>query len=96
LCINPNIKDLNIAMDTDKINWFLLSLNPNGMEILERNKNKINGIIFKNPEIFILDYKKMKENFLDTEEEIIKIILHPKRVLHNLITYNYDIEDMYI
>ncbi len=102
LSINPNInlilKDIRNQMDINKsdINWFLLSLNPGGIEIIEKHKNKINSIILKNPEIFILDYNKMKENFLDMEEEILKSVLHPKRVLYNLITYNYDIDDMFI
>jgi hypothetical protein len=44
---------------------------------------------------FQLDYKKMSINFQDMNEEILKEVLHPRRVIHNLITYNYDVDDMY-
>ena len=46
--------------------------------------------------LFELDYKKMTLNFEDMNEAIIKEVLHPRRVIYNLITYNYDVDDMYL
>ena len=41
-----------------------MSINPNAIEILENNKNKINWInISSNPSIFTYDYQKIRKNF---------------------------------
>ena len=77
-------------------NSFYLSLNPNAIDILKENKNKIHKIIYTNPGIFQLDYEEMKINFQDFEEDLIKEILKPTRVIRNLILFNYDIDDMYL
>jgi len=37
----------------------------------------------------------MRKNFEVMEEEIIKEVLKPRRVIRNLELYGYDIEDMY-
>jgi hypothetical protein len=44
---------------------------------------------------FELDYEKMKQNFLTMEEEIIKVVLHPRRVMRYLIEFNFDIDDLF-
>jgi len=59
------------------------------------NKNKIRwNILSTNPAIFELDYKKMKENFQNMEEEIIKEAYHPKRIC-KLIEAGIDIEELF-
>ena len=59
-------------------------------------QNKINWKRFsENPAIFELDYKQMRINFQDLEEEIIKEVMHPRRIFRNLELYNYDIDDMF-
>jgi hypothetical protein len=37
----------------------------------------------------------MRKNFEDMEEEILKVVLHPKRVFRYLEEFNYDVDDMY-
>ena len=49
----------------------------------------------RNKRIFKLDYEKMRKNFEDMEEEILKVVLHPKRVFRYLEEYGYDVDDMY-
>ena len=88
---NPNAIDYFRA-NPDKINWNLLSLNPNAMEILETNPTKINwtNLSFNNG-IFELDYKKMKSNNQEMEEELIKEVMKPSRVFKYYSTYpDYD------
>jgi len=95
LSSNPNAIEL-IKENLDKINWHLLSQNYNAIEILKENPEKINWhYLSSNPAIFELDYDKMKKNFEIMEEEIIKEVLKPERVIRNLELYGYDIEDMY-
>ena len=85
-------------MDKKNIDWDYLSSNPNykALEILEKNQDKINwNYLSLNPSIFILDYEAMKKNMETLEEELLQVVLHPKRVLRNLELYGYDMEDMY-
>jgi hypothetical protein len=42
-----------------------------------------------------LDYIKMRKNFENLEEEIIKEVMKPSRIIKNLELYNYDIDDMF-
>jgi len=50
LCINPNAIKL---LDSNKINWAFLSLNPNAIDLLKNNQNKIDWDKFSlNPSIF--------------------------------------------
>ena len=37
----------------------------------------------------------MQENFMDMEQELLKVILHPKKLEYYKEKYNYDLEDMY-
>ncbi len=49
-------------VNINKLNWFRLSLNPNGIELLKKNQNKIEWYYFsQNPSIFTYDYKLMKK-----------------------------------
>jgi hypothetical protein len=96
-----------LQKNIDKIDyWMHLSKNPYAITLFENeneNKNENNknkkyihwSLLALNPSIFILDYKKMSENFRDMEEEILKEVLKPKRVFKYLELYNYDIDDMF-
>jgi len=80
----------------EMIHWYTLSKNPNAIEILKKNNDKIKWYnLSSNPSIFELDYNKIKQNFEVIEEEILKEVLKPNRVIRNLELYGYDIEDMY-
>ena len=71
-------------IDINKLNWHGLSFNPNAIELLKENPDKINWKCFsENPAIFELDYKQMRINFQDLEEEIIKEVMKPSRVFKN-------------
>jgi hypothetical protein len=75
----------------DKIYWYLLSMNPNAIELLKENQEKINWYMLSdNPAIFIYDYEKIKENFKDVAEEIIAKALHPKRIFKLIELYGED------
>ena len=88
---NPNAIKL-LKANPNKIDWYCLSLNPNAMEILETNPDKIvwTNLSFNNG-IFELDYKKMKSNNQEMEEELIKEVMKPSRVFKYYSTYpDYD------
>ena len=92
LCINSNPKVLEIIEENfDKINWYSLSTNSNAIEILENNLDEIDeNSIFRNSSIFTYDYKKIKENKKELNEEIIIKALHPKRMLRLMEIYGED------
>ena len=72
----------------DKIDWFNLSANQNALELLKVNPDKINlYMLMKNPLLFKLDYKKIRENFQELKEEIIAKALHPKRIFKLIELY---------
>jgi len=63
----------------DKINWKLLSSNPNAIDLLEKNIDKINWLLFSlNPSIFHNDYEKLKKRCNIYKEELMKKTLHKK------------------
>ncbi len=69
----------------------MLALNPNAIELLKDNQDKINWyMISKNPSIFTYDYKLIKENFKELGEEIIYKSLNPKRILKLMEEYGED------
>ena len=71
--------------------WSKLSGNPNAIELLKENPNKIKwGFISLNPSIFTYDYEKIKENNKELNEEIIIKALHPKRMLRLMEIYGED------
>ena len=72
-----------------KIGFDNLSENPNAIELLEENPDKINWIyLSENPSIFELDYAKMRENNQDMYEDLIKEVMKPSRVFKDP-NYNY-------
>jgi len=104
---NPNEIDWDIisykfnAMDLlernlDKINWNNLSANPYTIELLKNNQDKINwNNLSTNPSIFTLDYEQMRINNQQLEEDLLKAVLHPRRVIRNIELYGYDVDDMF-
>ena len=95
LSYNKNVIQL-LKENHEKINWDSLSFNPNAIELLKENPDNIDWKRFsENPAIFELDYKQMRINFQDLEEEIIKEVMKPSRIFRNLELYNYDIDDMF-
>jgi hypothetical protein len=78
----------------DKIYWSYLSINPNAIELLEKNMDKINWCnISINPSIFQLDYDAMRKNNEKIYEELIKEVMKPSRVFKNP-DYDY-IEELF-
>jgi uncharacterized Fe-S cluster-containing protein len=60
-----------------------LSKNPNAIELLKENENKINWCNFSlNSNIFTYDYKKMKETMKNSGivEELMAFIFHPRNM----------------
>ena len=95
LSSNPNAIEL-LEANQDKIDWIWLSLNEGAIELLKANPDKIVYKWFpENPSIFELDYKQMRINFQDLEEEIIKEVMKPRRIFRNLELYGYDVDDMF-
>ena len=67
----------------NKINWVLLSKNPNAIELLKKNQDKINWLcLSSNLNIFTYDYKKMKETIKNSgiAEELMSVIFHPRNM----------------
>ena len=65
----------------DKVNWNILSGEPNAIFILEKNVDKINWrYLSRNLSIFQNDYDTMRENGKIIAEEIAKIVWHPSRM----------------
>ena len=72
-----------LKQNPDKIDGKRLSYNknPEAMELLEKYQDKIDWWHFTlNPNIFILDYSKMKENRKELNREIIEKAMHPTRI----------------
>jgi hypothetical protein len=75
-----------------KIDWSILSKNPNTIELLietpKKNKDKINWTnISSNP---TYDYQKIRKNFEELGEEIIAKALHPNRIFRLIAEYGED------
>ena len=89
----PNWK-LRDWIDKSKLNWSYLSLNPNAINLLEKNQDKINwNELSRNPSIFEMDYEAMRKNNQDLYEELLKEVMKPSRVFKNP---NYDyIEELF-
>ena len=80
----------------DKISWDYLSYNSTAIELLEKNQNRISWHrLSANPSIFTLDYEQMRINNQPLEEDLLKVVLHPRRVIRNIELYGYDIDDMF-
>ena len=90
LSFNPNAIQL-LENNLDMINWNYISMNLNAIHILENNLDEIDeNSIFRNSSIFTYDYKKIKENKKELNEEIIIKALHPKRMLRLMEIYGED------
>ena len=91
-----------ILKNLDKVDLCNLCRNKNPIitDYLSINKNKFSYLYWcqlsNNPNIFKLDYEKIKINFEPLAEEIIKEVMHPKRINKYLLNHNYDfIEEMF-
>jgi hypothetical protein len=93
---NKNYKTIELIMkNKDKINWSRLSANKNVIEILERNPNKIvYSFLSSNPSIFTYDYEAMRKNNLDFEEELIKELMKPSRLMKMIEKYGDEYLDI--
>ena len=75
-------------IDINKIDWFWLPLNPNAIELLKENQDKINWCnLSKNPNIFTnicieknYNYIEIKENFKNIRKEINANIFNSKNI----------------
>ena len=79
---NPNAISL-LEQNPDKIDWESLSANSNAIPLLEQNMDKITWWrLSMNPNIFRLDYDKMRERFYNTgiPEELMQRVWHPNRM----------------
>lgn len=76
-------------IDISKLNWDCLSENPNAIDLIKENQDKINfKYLSKNPSIFTYDYQKIKNNFQNLRDEIIAKTLHPDRLFKLMKVYN--------
>jgi hypothetical protein len=96
---NSNDKAIELLeANPDKIHIYNLieNTNPKAIDILYKNKNLIDrddiswSILSANPIIFKLDYEEIRKRFEPLAEEIIKEVMHPKRVCKYLEMHNYD------
>jgi hypothetical protein len=75
----------------EKIHYDELSYNSNAIELIEKNKEKIDWYNLSiNPSIFTYDYEKISKNFEELGEEIIAKALHPKRIFRLIEEYGED------
>ena len=82
-----------LEKNQDKINWDLLSRNPNAISILEKNPDKINWEeLSANQGTYEINYKFMKERMDIIREDLMKAVYHPKR-LQYWLNLGYDIFD---
>jgi hypothetical protein len=98
LCYNKNPEAIKL-LDNKMINLSALATNPNAIDLIRDNIENIPLIsylyLYKNPSIFKLDYEKMRKNNEMLEEELLKVVLHPKRIIKNIELYGFDIDDMF-
>jgi hypothetical protein len=88
----------------EKIKNFMETYNPFNKRLIstirqlrgmyyEDEEKEVEGYTFKS--VFKYDYEKMRKNFEDFEEDLLKAVLHPRRVMRNLELYGYDLDDMF-
>jgi hypothetical protein len=71
----------------NKLYWEILCTNPNAIDMITQNKHRINWeMISYNPEIFKIDYLKMKSPI---GEELAKYCFHPSNI-HKFNDWGYD------
>ena len=82
--LNENKKKIKRGMHIDN----LIHTQKFRNAVLKNNIDKISWYTFSsNPLIFKLEYNKMSDNFSNLKEDIIKEVMHPKRVFKDP---NYD------
>ena len=93
LSYNMNAIDL-LSKNIDKIYWNLLSSNPSANDLLSQNIDKIDPLsIFKNLNIFEIDYTAIKSRINIYSEELLMRALHPSRI-QKMIDSGCDIDDL--
>ena len=78
----------------DKVEWDILSQNPNAIPILENNLDKVNWFwLSRNPNIFTYDYKDMKDRVFNggIKEDLMKDRFHPRN-LHKFKGWGFDVD----
>jgi len=80
-----------LEKNPDKINWYCLSSNPNGIPLIEKYPDKINYLLkldydnfSVNLPIFEIDYDAIEKRCSIYKEELMEIALHPSRIEHYL------------
>ena len=93
--MSSNINAISILeKNVDKIYWKRLSSNPMAIHLLEQNQDKINWErLFINPNIFCCDYDYYKKRMDIHREELMKKVLHPRRLAYYL-ELGYDMFDI--
>ena len=81
-----NVKYIKLRdwIPLDKLNWSMLSSNPNAIHIIEKNLDKVDWISLSiNPNIFVYDYEAMKNTMYKEGgfvEELMANRFHPKNM----------------
>lgn len=76
MSLNRPIQKLKDWIDYKTIDWYQLSLNPNAIQLLSKNPDKIDWYYLSlNPSIFQLDYQVMRRNNEEIEEKLIKEVM---------------------
>ena len=86
-----------VEKNGNKLNWDLLSLNPNAIELLKENQDKIDWKNFsENPNIFNItyNYSLIKERMDIIREELLSISLHPDMIM-NWRKQGFMIDDLF-
>lgn len=81
-------------LNLDILNSYHLSKNPAAIQFLERNRELIEWQeLARNPEIFVLDYDRMRRSRRELHEELIATLFHPSRV-EAFLEAGGDLDDM--
>ena len=80
------------------VKWRALSKNPNAIDILEQNMDKIRwAYLSSNPNaihmIAKLDINAMRENCKPFAEELTAYVFHPLRLEHMANTYGFELDE---
>jgi hypothetical protein len=88
----------NYTSSIERDNWYntYLSNNPNAIELLTANQDKIDwNLLSHNPNIYTLDYEQIALNFQSFREEIIERALDPDRIHRLSVIYNFKFKDWF-
>ena len=76
----------------DKLNWNMLSANPNAIQLLEKHPEKINWKrLSKNPDIFKLDAGLMTHQCEPFLNELQAYVFNPDRLINLCGIYNMEL-----